>query len=76
MGMNLKKKLKSMGLDETIQEDYKPPLDQAGKAKYEVDKAKALVMLRHHLDAGLKYEYLTERDPLELWKGLKERYDN
>nr|XP_009772690.1 PREDICTED: uncharacterized protein LOC104223038 [Nicotiana sylvestris] len=28
------------------------------------------------LDEGLKVEYLTVKDPLELWTGLKERYDH
>ncbi|XP_070002275.1 uncharacterized protein [Nicotiana sylvestris] len=40
------------------------------------DCAKALIFLRHHLDDGLKIEYLTVKDPLVLWNGLKERYDN
>ncbi|XP_070049536.1 uncharacterized protein [Nicotiana tomentosiformis] len=40
------------------------------------DCAKALIFLRHHLDEGLKIEYLTAKDPLVLWNDLKERYDN
>ncbi|XP_019233893.1 PREDICTED: uncharacterized protein LOC109214431 [Nicotiana attenuata] len=40
------------------------------------DKAKAMIFLRHHLDEGLKVEYLIVKDPLELWTGLKERYDH
>ncbi|XP_049391482.1 uncharacterized protein LOC125855844 [Solanum stenotomum] len=40
------------------------------------DKAKAMIFLRHHLNEGLKVEYLTVKDPLELWTGLKERYDH
>ncbi|KAK4710242.1 hypothetical protein R3W88_004755 [Solanum pinnatisectum] len=40
------------------------------------DKAKAMIFLRHHLDEGLKVEYFTVKDPLELWIGLKERYDH
>ncbi|XP_015068737.1 uncharacterized protein LOC107013312 [Solanum pennellii] len=39
------------------------------------NKAKAMIFLRHHLDKGLKAENLTVKDPLELWTGLKERYD-
>ena len=35
-----------------------------------------MVFLRHHLNEGLKNEYLTIKDPLVLWKNLKERYDN
>ncbi|XP_070017174.1 uncharacterized protein [Nicotiana sylvestris] len=40
------------------------------------DYAKALIFLCHHLDKGLKIEYLTVKDPLVLWNDLKERYDN
>ncbi|XP_070039890.1 uncharacterized protein [Nicotiana tomentosiformis] len=40
------------------------------------DCAKALIFLRHHLDEGLNTEYLIVKDPLVLWNGLKERYDN
>ncbi|XP_070005804.1 uncharacterized protein [Nicotiana sylvestris] len=40
------------------------------------DKAKAVIFLRRHLDEGLKVEYLTVKDPLELWTGLKEKYDH
>ncbi|XP_028792888.1 uncharacterized protein LOC114748617 [Neltuma alba] len=40
------------------------------------DKAKAMIFLRHHLHEGLKAEYLTVKDPLELWNNLKERYDH
>nr|XP_004239523.1 uncharacterized protein LOC101245254 [Solanum lycopersicum] len=40
------------------------------------DKAKAMVFLRHHLDEDLKIEYLTVKDPLELWTDLKGRYDH
>ncbi|XP_016486394.2 uncharacterized protein LOC107806696 [Nicotiana tabacum] len=40
------------------------------------DKAKAMIFLRHHLDEWLKTEYLTLKDPFELWSSLKERYDH
>ncbi|KAK4708188.1 hypothetical protein R3W88_029113 [Solanum pinnatisectum] len=40
------------------------------------DKAKGMIFLRHHLDESLKVEYLTVKDPLELWIGLKGRYDH
>ncbi|XP_049410359.1 uncharacterized protein LOC125873465 [Solanum stenotomum] len=40
------------------------------------DKAKAMIFLRHHLDERLKIEYLTVKDPLELWIDLKGRYDH
>ena len=32
--------------------------------------------LHHNLDEGLKNEYLTIKDPLVLWKNLKEIYDH
>ncbi|KAK4737433.1 hypothetical protein R3W88_001130 [Solanum pinnatisectum] len=40
------------------------------------DKAKAMIFLCHHLDESLKVEYLTVKDPLELWIGLKGMYDH
>nr|XP_009619790.1 uncharacterized protein LOC104111740 [Nicotiana tomentosiformis] len=40
------------------------------------DIAKAMIFLRHHLHEGLKTEYLTVKDPLELWINLKDRYDH
>ena len=39
-------------------------------------KAKAMIFLRHHLDEGLKSEYLTVEDPADLWDSLKERFDH
>ncbi|XP_049399937.1 uncharacterized protein LOC125864030 [Solanum stenotomum] len=59
--------LDSKGLGTTITE---------GNATSSQDKAKAMIFLRHHFDEGLKAEYLTVKDPLELWTGLKERYDH
>ncbi|KAK4720242.1 hypothetical protein R3W88_018580 [Solanum pinnatisectum] len=35
-----------------------------------------MIFLRHHLDESLKVEYLTVKDPIELWIGLKGRYDH
>ena len=40
------------------------------------DRAKALIFLRHHLDESVKNEYLTVKDPLVLWRSLKDRYDH
>ncbi|KAK4737199.1 hypothetical protein R3W88_000896 [Solanum pinnatisectum] len=48
---------------------------KANKASSQ-DKAKAMIFLRHHLDESLKVEYLIVKDPLELWIGLKGRYDH
>ncbi|XP_070035736.1 uncharacterized protein [Nicotiana tomentosiformis] len=59
--------LDAMGLGEAIK--------YTNKASTQ-DCAKVLFFLRHHLDEGLKIEYLTVKDPLILWNGLKERYDN
>ena len=59
--------LSAMGLGDTIKE---------GNKASEQDKAKAMIFLRHHLDEGLKTEYLTIKDPSTLWKDLKERYDH
>ena len=46
-----------MNLDNTIQEK-----NQASQQ----DCVKAMIFLRHHLDKGLKNEYLTINDPLVL----------
>ncbi|KAK5826064.1 hypothetical protein PVK06_020972 [Gossypium arboreum] len=35
-----------------------------------------MIFIRHHLHKGLKVEYLTVKDPLELWKNLKEQFDH
>ncbi|XP_070024865.1 uncharacterized protein [Nicotiana sylvestris] len=59
--------LDAMGLGDAIKDK-----DKASTQDY----AKALIFLRHHLDEGLKIEYLTVKDPFVLWNGLKERYDN
>ena len=40
------------------------------------ERAKAMIFLCHHLHEDLKTEYLTVKDPLELWKSLKDRYDH
>ena len=56
-----------MGLADTIQEN-----NQASNQNH----AKAMIFLRHHLDEGLKMEYLTVKDPLVLWNNLKDRYDH
>ncbi|XP_052887989.1 uncharacterized protein LOC128296596 [Gossypium arboreum] len=48
----------------------------ADKEASNQDKAQAMIFIRHHLHEGLKVEYLTVKDPLELWKNLKERFDH
>ncbi|XP_017974507.1 PREDICTED: uncharacterized protein LOC108661582 [Theobroma cacao] len=59
--------LDAMGLGDTIKEENKASNQ---------DKAKAMIFLRHHLHEGLKMEYLTIKDPVNLWKSLKEKYDH
>ncbi|XP_070035664.1 uncharacterized protein [Nicotiana tomentosiformis] len=59
--------LDAMGIGDAIKDKNKASTQ---------DCAKALIFLRHHLDEGLKIEYLTVKDSLILWNGLKERYDN
>ena len=56
-----------MGLADTIQEN-----NEASNQ----NRAKAMIFLHHHLDEGLKMEYLTVKDPLLLWNNLKERFDH
>ena len=62
--------LDAMGLGNTIKDVN--PLNEASSK----EKAKAMIFLRHHLDEGLKAEYLTGKDPADLWNNLKERYDH
>ncbi|KAG6486689.1 hypothetical protein ZIOFF_055268 [Zingiber officinale] len=57
--------LDANGLGNTIKE---------GNTTSTQEKAKAMIFLRRHLHEGLKVEYLTVKDPLILWKSLKERY--
>ena len=40
------------------------------------NKAKTMIFLRHHLHEGLKVEYLTVKEALELWNNLKERFEH
>ncbi|TXG72360.1 hypothetical protein EZV62_000946 [Acer yangbiense] len=40
------------------------------------DHARAMIFLRHHLHEGLKSEYLTVKNPFELWANLKERFNH
>ena len=59
--------LDAMGLGDTIKEENKASNQNC---------ARAMIFLRHHLDEILKIEYLTVKDPLVLWKNLKERFDH
>ena len=59
--------LNAMGLGKTIVEENDAT---------EQEKAKFIMIIRHHIQEGLKNEYMTIKDPLELWTNLKERYDH
>ena len=59
--------LTAMNLENTIKKGNTASLQ---------DRAKAFIFLRHHINKGLKSEYLTVNDPLILWDSLKERYDH
>ncbi|XP_051150310.1 uncharacterized protein LOC127264807 [Andrographis paniculata] len=65
--MDVEMHLESMGLGETI---------VRGNSATNHSRAKAVIFLRHHIDEGLKMEYLTVKNPLDLWNKLKERYDH
>ncbi|GAV75691.1 hypothetical protein CFOL_v3_19169 [Cephalotus follicularis] len=38
------------------------------------ERVTTLIFLRHHIDDGLKYEYLTIKNQLELWQNLNDRF--
>ena len=59
--------LEAMALGDTIKD---------GNKTSQQDKAKALIFICHHLNEELKTEYLTKKDPLVLWKNLRERYEH
>ncbi|XP_074356259.1 uncharacterized protein LOC141695957 [Apium graveolens] len=59
--------LAAQGLGDTIKD---------GNQESKSNRAKAMIFLRRHLHEGLKSEYLTVKNPLELWKNLKDRYDH
>ncbi|KAK8305992.1 hypothetical protein V6Z12_D03G099700 [Gossypium hirsutum] len=48
----------------------------ANKETSNQDKAKTMIFIHHHLHEGLKVKYLTVKDPLELWKTLRGRFDH
>jgi hypothetical protein len=64
---NVEIKLDGMSLDHTIVQP------EVGKNKHtKPDKATMLHFLQHHLHPDLKFECMTERDPLVLWQSLKD----
>ncbi|KAK8305966.1 hypothetical protein V6Z12_D03G097600 [Gossypium hirsutum] len=48
----------------------------ANKEASNQHKTKVMIFICHHLHEGLKVEYLTMKDPLKLWRNLKERFDH
>ncbi|XP_068308808.1 uncharacterized protein [Pyrus communis] len=60
--MDTKIHLEAGNLGETIKEE--------NSASYP-DWAKAMIFIHHHIDEGLKSEYLTVEDPLAIWKDFK-----
>ena len=65
--MDVEMHLESMGLGKTIAQNN----DATSQ-----DRAKAMIFLRRHLDESLKTEYLMVKNPLDLWRSLKERFDH
>ena len=54
--------------------DKEVPAATTPPAVSDVDKAKAIIYIRRHIDRTLKAEYLTVEDPIELWNALEARY--
>ena len=65
--LDAKMHLTAKGLGDTIKEN-----NQAD----EQANSKAIIFLRHHLHENLQFQYLTDENPLDLWKALKERFDH
>ena len=42
----------------------------------DVEKPKAMIHIRRHIDKSMKTEYLIVGDPAELWFLLHDRYDH
>ncbi|GAV84076.1 hypothetical protein CFOL_v3_27520, partial [Cephalotus follicularis] len=65
--LDVKLNLSAKKLRHTIDED---------NAASNEERATALIFLRHHIDDGLKYEYLTVENPLELLQNLNDRFEH
>ncbi|GAV56769.1 hypothetical protein CFOL_v3_00311, partial [Cephalotus follicularis] len=50
-------------------------IDEDNAASNE-ERVTALIFLRHHIDDGLKYEYLTVENPLELRQNLNDMFEH
>ncbi|GAV77322.1 hypothetical protein CFOL_v3_20793, partial [Cephalotus follicularis] len=64
---------------------YVKPYLSAKKLRHTIDedntasneeRATALIFLRYHIDDDLKYEYLTVKNPLELWQNLNDGFEH
>ncbi|KAL0701984.1 hypothetical protein Bca4012_058106 [Brassica carinata] len=64
---NVELHLESLGLSETVKEN---------NTSTPQEKAKSVIFLRRHLDESIIYDYANMRDPKELWKSLKDRFDH
>ncbi|XP_021754923.1 uncharacterized protein LOC110720225 [Chenopodium quinoa] len=75
MTVDAQMNLKAQGLEHTIKEITIPGNEKDAPAQVKVptdqEKAKAIVLLRHHLHNSLKTEYLMVENPKELWDSLK-----
>ncbi|GAV70427.1 hypothetical protein CFOL_v3_13925, partial [Cephalotus follicularis] len=65
--LDVKLHLSAKKLRHTIDED---------NAASNEERATALIFLRYHIDDDLKYEYLTVKNPLELWQNLNDRFEH
>lgn len=65
--LDTKINLRSKGLGDTIAVENK---------ESDKDRYKAISIIRHHLVEGLKNQYLTMENPLDLWTALQRRYDH
>ncbi|XP_048613255.1 uncharacterized protein LOC106413013 [Brassica napus] len=65
--LDTKINLRSKELGDTIIEDN----NENNKNRY-----RAISIIRHHLIEGLKDQYLTMENPLDLWTALQRRYDH
>ena len=70
--LDIKLHLQSLGLDDTILAPV--AVADTDKAKAAMNRAKAVIYIRRHVDKTLKAEYLTVADPYKLWGFLEERY--
>ncbi|XP_048615919.1 uncharacterized protein LOC125588555 [Brassica napus] len=64
---NVELHLESLGLSQTVKEN---------NTSTPQEKAKSVIFLRRHLDESIIYDYANMRDPKELLKFLKDRFDH